>query len=313
MKNNKRLFSLIMCCIMLLTSFPLLGFEDLFTPLTVSAEENVIYYGDLNENGRVEASDARLVLQKAASLITLTDRQMALADVNQDGRVTAMDARATLRIAARIETPVVFETTGTEDDTVDYLGIYSEFLRNQGKTRKIYSDMINKTNTFIYWDSAVCKLDKDSDVPNMILIYYNDNIQNDLYQPFPCYNIEIYTIKDGKVELVHSKQFVEAYCHVRFDLWRDPTTNSFELTEYNTFEGCSFSLCYPTDKELFANNWGMDNPYYAPGYEKYFTATNIITHIDKYSAYTFSNTTSDTIRISVIDDNSNVETKTFDF
>ena len=110
MKNNKRLFSLIMCCIMLLTSFPLSGFEDLFTPLTVSAEENVIYYGDLNENGRVEASDARLVLQKAASLITLTDRQMALADVNQDGRVTAMDARATLRIAARIEAPVVFES-----------------------------------------------------------------------------------------------------------------------------------------------------------------------------------------------------------
>lgn len=108
MNIKKRIISMTLCLVMVMTAFPLTDISEIF-PVIVASAEGETYYGDLNENGRVEASDARLVLQKAASLITLTDRQMRLADCNQDGKITAIDARTALRTAARLETPIVFE------------------------------------------------------------------------------------------------------------------------------------------------------------------------------------------------------------
>lgn len=109
MNIKKRIISMTLCLVMVMTAFPLTDISEIF-PVIVASAEGETYYGDLNENGRVEASDARLVLQKAASLITLTDRQMRLADCNQDGKITAIDARTALRTAARLETPIVFES-----------------------------------------------------------------------------------------------------------------------------------------------------------------------------------------------------------
>lgn len=109
MNIKKRIISMTLCLVMVMTAFPLTDISEIF-PVIVASAEGETYYGDLNENGRVEASDARLVLQKTASLITLTDRQMRLADCNQDGKITAIDARTALRTAARLETPIVFES-----------------------------------------------------------------------------------------------------------------------------------------------------------------------------------------------------------
>ena len=58
---------------------------------------------DLNGNGKVDASDARLILRAAAKLETLTDSQKKVADVNSDGNVTAADARTVLRMAAKLQ------------------------------------------------------------------------------------------------------------------------------------------------------------------------------------------------------------------
>lgn len=59
--------------------------------------------GDVNGNGKTDASDARLALRAAASLITLDDAQKKRADMDGDGKVTAKDARTILRIAAKLE------------------------------------------------------------------------------------------------------------------------------------------------------------------------------------------------------------------
>lgn len=56
--------------------------------------------GDMNGDGSVRASDARLVLRAAAKLSPLTAGQSSLADVNSDGNVTAEDARLILWISA---------------------------------------------------------------------------------------------------------------------------------------------------------------------------------------------------------------------
>ena len=59
--------------------------------------------GDVNGDGKVQALDARLILQHIASLKTLTEAELARADVTGDGAVKATDARKILRIVAGLE------------------------------------------------------------------------------------------------------------------------------------------------------------------------------------------------------------------
>ena len=70
---------------------------------SVSIKRGATLYGDVNFDGRVTASDARLILRAAAQLELLTKAQLQVADLNGDGKVTSSDARKTLRIAAGLE------------------------------------------------------------------------------------------------------------------------------------------------------------------------------------------------------------------
>ena len=56
--------------------------------------------GDVNGDGRVNATDARWVLQVSSGMRTLTAEQRVCADVNGDGRVNATDARWILQVAS---------------------------------------------------------------------------------------------------------------------------------------------------------------------------------------------------------------------
>ena len=100
MNITKRIISTILSIIMLLSALP-------FTGITVSAE-TTLYYGDINKNGKVEASDARLILRASASLAALNAEQKLIADCNTDGKISATDARKALRTAAKLETPVSY-------------------------------------------------------------------------------------------------------------------------------------------------------------------------------------------------------------
>lgn len=55
--------------------------------------------GDVDDNGTINTTDARLTLQAAVSKIELDDIQKLAADVNNDGKVTATDARLILQRA----------------------------------------------------------------------------------------------------------------------------------------------------------------------------------------------------------------------
>ena len=57
--------------------------------------------GDVNEDGKVTAIDARWALQVAAGQKTLTASQIKNADINNDGKVTAIDARNILKIVSQ--------------------------------------------------------------------------------------------------------------------------------------------------------------------------------------------------------------------
>ncbi len=55
--------------------------------------------GDINGDGAINTTDARLALQYAVEKITLTESQIALGDVNRDGVVNTTDARLILQYA----------------------------------------------------------------------------------------------------------------------------------------------------------------------------------------------------------------------
>ena len=58
--------------------------------------------GDVTMDGRITASDARLVLRAGASLDQISETQKLICDMNNDGKITASDARTILRISAKL-------------------------------------------------------------------------------------------------------------------------------------------------------------------------------------------------------------------
>ncbi len=58
--------------------------------------------GDINNDGNITASDARIILRISAKLITPSNDVYKAADVNFDNKVTSQDARAVLRLAAKL-------------------------------------------------------------------------------------------------------------------------------------------------------------------------------------------------------------------
>ena len=81
--------------------------------LTASIKYTVIGdLGDVNCDGNISIADAKMILQHAAKLRTLTDGQLAVADVNRDGSVTILDAKWILQVAAGLRDKKTFSFLG---------------------------------------------------------------------------------------------------------------------------------------------------------------------------------------------------------
>ncbi len=70
---------------------------------TVQAAQTVTP-GDVNGDNKINAVDARFVLQAASGARVLDDTQKAAADVNGDGKINAVDARWILQVASGVRT-----------------------------------------------------------------------------------------------------------------------------------------------------------------------------------------------------------------
>ena len=67
----------------------------------------IILLGDIDGNGKINATDARLILRIAAKLDSATDTKLLAGDLNGDGKISAGEARSALRFAARLENTLV--------------------------------------------------------------------------------------------------------------------------------------------------------------------------------------------------------------
>ena len=107
----KKLFSLVLALVMLITAVP-------FGVLTASAaDKEDLVFGDGNGDGKMTALDARIVLQIAAGLIEPTEDQMITLDYNKDAKVSALDARKILRAVAGLP-----DYAGTTNEILELFG-----------------------------------------------------------------------------------------------------------------------------------------------------------------------------------------------
>ncbi len=60
---------------------------------------NIVIMGDLNNDKKVNSTDALLVLQSSVKTVSLTAAQKAVADMNADGKINSFDALQILKIA----------------------------------------------------------------------------------------------------------------------------------------------------------------------------------------------------------------------
>ena len=69
--------------------------------------------GDADNNGKINSSDARLVLRAASQLETLSEDDAKFCDINSDGKINSIDAREILRASAGIiKLPTTEEVLG---------------------------------------------------------------------------------------------------------------------------------------------------------------------------------------------------------
>lgn len=90
--------------------------QDTTVTLYSGVQTDVLYYGDVNMDGKLEAADALFVLKHVVMLPTdpqtefdpQNEQARQLADVNGDGSIAAADALCILRVVVKLDAPVAY-------------------------------------------------------------------------------------------------------------------------------------------------------------------------------------------------------------
>lgn len=125
MRKMLKFSSLVLCFLLLLSSFSIVAFAEEET-----SEEETILLGDMNSDGKVDTSDARLILRLAANMEFATDEMLLLGDMNSDGAITLEDAVQALKQASSIGGVVIPDKNGenclTDDPNNEFIKLIAE-------------------------------------------------------------------------------------------------------------------------------------------------------------------------------------------
>ncbi|MBQ8767737.1 MAG: dockerin type I repeat-containing protein [Clostridia bacterium] len=135
----KKIISLVLATILVLTTFPMVAF---------AAE-----MGDVNADGKISAVDARIVLQVVAGLQKKTDlKNPDGADVNGDNEISAVDARVILQKVAGLNTETPDTDKPSDSTLAQYIAVFN------AESAKAAKGTYNWTRS--------CEFSKDIDVGN---------------------------------------------------------------------------------------------------------------------------------------------------
>ncbi len=104
--------------------------------LIENAKSPSYHSGDANLDGRVDASDARIILRASVGLEVLSLEESPYADSDYDGKITATDARFALRLSVGLEEAVLhsYSISLEQGKTCEEGGIYTFTCRITGKS-----------------------------------------------------------------------------------------------------------------------------------------------------------------------------------
>lgn len=105
-----------------------------FSVILFASADATNHIGDIDNDGKISAADARLALRASVGLEKLTDTQSKSADVNNDGKVTAADARTILRVSVGLEKFDIDSENMISVDEIEKMEIVSNTISNHMKS-----------------------------------------------------------------------------------------------------------------------------------------------------------------------------------
>lgn len=172
MKKILRFSSFLLCLVLLLCSFSIAAFAEEETN-----EEETILLGDMDSNGKVETSDARLILRFAADMEIATDEMLLLADMNSDGAITVEDAILALRQAISIGGVIIPDKNGenflTDDPNNEFIRLISDtYDIDPAALVAIYSFPDSGTNYVLRFKKSIVGNKYEKSVDNLYYVYH---------------------------------------------------------------------------------------------------------------------------------------------
>lgn len=96
------------------------------TLLALPVSSSSVYFPDVDGDGKIGSSDARLILRNAVGLAVFSDAQKNDADYDKDGAVTAEDARTALRTAVGLHIDMLAQSRIFRSDNFVISGTYTK-------------------------------------------------------------------------------------------------------------------------------------------------------------------------------------------
>ena len=177
MKKMYKISSVLLCLVLLLSSLSISAFAE--EGETEGTEEPTILFGDMDLNGKVETSDARLILRISAGMETVSDDLFIIADMNSDGFVSVEDAILALRAVANIEEGgvVIPDKNGdnflTDDPNNEFIKLIADtYNLDPASLVAIYSVPDSGTNYVLRFKKSLIGNKYEKSADNLSYVYH---------------------------------------------------------------------------------------------------------------------------------------------
>lgn len=177
MKKMFKISSFLLCLVLLLSSFSIIAYAE--EGETEETEEPTILLGDMNLNGKVETTDARLILRLSAGLEEITEDYLVYGDMNQDGVISVEDAVLALKKA--IDTTnsgvVIPDKNGdnflTDDPNNEFIQLIANtYNLDPASLVAIYSVPDSGTNYVLRFKKSLIGNKYEKSVDNLHYVYH---------------------------------------------------------------------------------------------------------------------------------------------
>ena len=177
MKKMFKVSSFLLCVVLLLSLFSIIAFAE--EGETEGTEEPAIILGDVNLNGKVETTDARLILRLASGLAEITEDFLVYGDMNADGVISVEDAVLALQKAIEIENigVVIPDKNGdnflTDDPNNEFIKLIANtYNLDPASLVAIYSEPDSGTNYVLRFKKSLIGNKYEKSVDNLDYVYH---------------------------------------------------------------------------------------------------------------------------------------------